>query len=61
MKTTGQVIDEILLNSPYGRKAYEDRQKRLQNDKQKEEAKEVAEDHPKQTFIHFEEGNNNEK
>lgn len=53
MKTTGQVIDEILLNSPYGRKAYEDRQKRLQNDKQKEEEKEVIEDHPKQLYFDF--------
>jgi hypothetical protein len=60
MKTTDQVIDEILLNSPYGKKAYEDRQKRLQNDKQKEEEKEVIEDHPKQTFINFEDGKNNE-
>ena len=29
MQTTDQIIDEILLKSPYGAKAYEERQNRL--------------------------------
>jgi len=61
MKTTDQVIDEILLKSPYGQKAYEDRQKRLRGKEQKViQEDEIIEDHSKQTFINFEEGKNNE-
>ena len=33
MQTTDQIIDEILLNSPYGAKAYEERQKRRREKK----------------------------
>jgi len=60
MQTTDQVIDEILLRSPYGSKAYQERQKRLrEKDATKNNEDEII-DHPKQTYFNFEEENNNE-
>ena len=60
MKTTDQVIDEILLKSPYGAKAYEERQKRRnEKDATKNNEDEII-DHPKQTYLTFEEENNHE-
>jgi len=60
MQTTDQVIDEILLRSPYGAKSYEARQKRLrEKDATKNNEDEII-DHPKQTYFNFEEENNNE-
>ena len=59
MQTTDQVIDEILLKSPYGAKAYEERQNRLrEKDAAKNNEDEII-DHPKQTYINFEEKINN--
>ena len=57
MQTTDQVIDEILLRSPYGGKAYQERQKRLRENEPKEGVEDVVIDHPQQTFIYFEENN----
>ena len=57
MQTTDQVIDEILLKSPYGKKAYEDRQQRLRENKPKESVQNDVIDHPQQTFINFEKDN----
>ena len=55
MKTTDQVIDEILLKSPYGAKAYKERQNRLrEKDATKNNEDEII-DHPKQTYLNFEE------
>ena len=55
MQTTDKIIDEILLRSPYGAKAYEDRQKRiLENENEKITEDEIV-DHSQQTFIDFEE------
>jgi hypothetical protein len=54
MQTTDQIIDEILLKSPYGKKAYEDRQKRLRENDTVENAEDEVIDHPQQTFINFE-------
>jgi len=57
MQTTDQVIDEILLKSPYGSKAYEERQKRRnEKDATKNDEDEII-DHPKQTYLNFEENN----
>ena len=57
MQTTDQVIDEILLKSPYGSKAYEERQKRRnEKDTAKNNEDEIV-DHPKQTYLNFEENN----
>ena len=60
MKTTDQVIEEILLKSPYGAKAYEERQNRF---RQKETAKNNEDeiiDHPKQMYFNFEKDNSYE-
>ena len=57
MQTTNQVIDEILLRSPYGGKAYQERQQRLRENETKESVEEVVIDHPQQTFINFGEEN----
>ena len=58
MQTTDQVIDEILLKSPYGAKAYEERQKRQRKYELEAEQKEnEIIDHPKQTYLNFEENN----
>ena len=57
MQTTDQIIDEILLKSPYGAKAYEERQKRRnEKDTAKNNEDEIV-DHPKQTYLNFEENN----
>lgn len=53
MQTTDQVIDEILLKSPYGAKAYEARHKRLRENVQVEIGEDEIIDHPQQTFIDF--------
>jgi len=58
LQTTDQIIDEILLKSPYGAKAYEDRQKRRN---EKDAAKNIEDeiiDHPQQTYFNFEEDKN---
>ena len=58
MQTTDQIIDEILLKSPYGAKAYEARQKRRN---EKDAAKNIEDeiiDHPQQTYFNFEEDKN---
>ena len=60
MKTTDQVIDEILLKSPYGAKAYEERQKRLNAKDTANNNEDEIIDHPKQTYLNFEEENNHE-
>ncbi len=59
MQTTDQIIDEILLKSPYGKKAYEDRQNRLMENKEIEPAEDNVVDHPQQTYFNFEEENTN--
>lgn len=58
MQTTDQVIDEILLKSPYGVKAYEAKQKRQRVDEIVKVTKDESIDHPKQTYINFEEHSN---
>ena len=58
MKTTDQIIDEILLKSPYGKKAYEDRQNRFMKNKEIEPAEDEVIDHPQQTYLNFEEDKN---
>ena len=67
MKTTEQIIDEIILKSPYGGKLWADRQKRkyaAQNKtSQNEDIKtdnDPIQDHPKQTYFNFEEEYTNE-
>jgi len=57
MQTTDQVIDEILLRSPYGSKAYQERQKRLRKNEPKESVEDEVIDHPQQTYFNFEEDN----
>ena len=57
MQTTDQIIDEILLKSPYGKKAYEDRQQRLRENEPIENVEDEVIDHPLQTFINFEKDN----
>ena len=59
MQTTDQVIDEILLKSPYGVKAYQERQKRRNEKKSTKNNEDEIVDHPKQTYINFEEKINN--
>ena len=54
MQTTNQVIDEILLRSPYGGKAYQEKQKRLRENETKESFEDEVIDHSQQTFINFE-------
>jgi hypothetical protein len=54
MQTTDQVIDEILLKSPYGAKAYEARLKRQREVELKEDENI---DHPQQTYLNFEKDN----
>ncbi len=65
MKTTGQIIDEIILKSPYGGKLWAERQKRkyaAQNKtSQSEDIKtddDPIQDHPKQTYFNFEDLDN---
>ncbi len=54
MQTTDQIIDEILLKSPYGAKAYADKQNRQREDELKAEQKEdEIIDHPQQTYFNF--------
>ena len=57
MQTTDQIIDEILLKSPYGKKAYEVRQQRLRENEPKKSVEDEVIDHPQQTFINFEKDN----
>jgi hypothetical protein len=57
MQTTDQVIDEILLRSPYGGKAYQERQQRLRENETIEMIEDEVIDHPQQTFINFEKDN----
>jgi len=57
MQTTDQIIDEILLKSPYGAKAYEARQTRQREDEPKESVEDEVIDHPQQTYFNFEEDN----
>ena len=58
MKTTDQIIDEIILKSPYGVKLWEERQKHKfkKNDVEvsSEENEEIFQDHPKQIYFNFE-------
>jgi hypothetical protein len=58
MQTTDQVIDEILLRSPYGGKAYQERQKRIRKNDTVENDEDDVIDHPKQTYIDFKDINN---
>ena len=58
MQTTDQIIDEILLKSPYGAKAYEDKQKRQRQNEQVESPEDEVIDHPQQTYFDFEENKN---
>lgn len=59
MQTTDQIIDEILLSSPYGAKAYEARQNRQRKDNsQVEEKEDEIVDHHGQTYINFKEESN---
>jgi len=59
MKTTDEIIDEILLKSPYGSKSYEDRKKRQrENEASAVIIDDVTVEHPHQTYINFEEKNN---
>ncbi|HID91579.1 TPA: hypothetical protein EYP45_00450 [Candidatus Peregrinibacteria bacterium] len=53
MQTTDQIIDEILLKSPYGAKAYEARQKRQRGNEIIEDVEDEVVDHPHQMFIDF--------
>jgi hypothetical protein len=60
VKTIEEIIDEIILKSPYGSKCWNDRQKRryaVQNkSSQNEDSKtkdEPIQDHPKQTYFDF--------
>ena len=58
MQTTDQIIDEILLKSPYGAKAYEARQTRQR--KEELDIEQLADetiDHPQQTYFNFEKDN----
>ena len=57
MRTTDQIIDKILLKSPYGKKAYEERQLRLRENDTVENVEDEFIDHPQQTFINFEKDN----
>ncbi len=58
MQTTDQIIDEILLKSPYGKKAYEERQKRFRENEPIENVEDVVYDHPKQLYFDFEDIDN---
>ena len=59
MQTTDQIIDDILLKSPYGAKAYEARHKRLrENEPVVEAVKDGIIHHPQQAYLNFEENNN---
>ena len=60
MQTTDQVIDEILLKSPYGAKAYQERQKKRNEKETTENNEDEIIDHPKQMYFNFEEENNHE-
>ena len=59
MQTIDQIIDEILLKSPYGSKAYEARQtRRRKKELDIELLADETIDHPQQTYINFEKDNN---
>lgn len=58
MQTTDQVIDDILLKIPYGAKAYKARQKIKRENEAAKTIKDEVSDHPKQTYINFEEHSN---
>ncbi|MBA1420897.1 MAG: hypothetical protein FAF03_08605 [Epsilonproteobacteria bacterium] len=58
MQTTDQIIDEILLKSPYGAKAYEERQKRTREKDATKNNDEII-DHPRQTYFNFDEEKTN--
>ena len=60
MQTTDQVIDEILLKSPYGAKAYEERQNRLRQKETTTNNEDEIVDHPKQMYFNFKEENSYE-
>jgi len=67
MKTTEQIIDEIILNSPHGGKLWAYRQKRkyaaqneISHNEDSKENDEPVQDHPKQTYFNFEEEYTNE-
>jgi len=53
MQTIDQIIDDILLKSPYGAKAYEARQKRQRENEIVKDVENEVVDHPHQTFIDF--------
>lgn len=58
MQTTDQIIDEILLKSPYGAKAYADRKTRQQIEELDiQQLEDETIDHPQQTYLNFEENN----
>jgi len=57
MQTTDQIIDDILLKSLYGKKAYEDRQLRLRENDTVENVEDDIIYHPQQTYINFEKDN----
>ena len=68
MQTTQQIIDEIILKSPYGRKLWKQRQERIctvginaSNNKYTLKEDMLSEVYPTQTYLNFEEDNNNEK
>ena len=65
MKTTEQIIDEIILKSPHGGKVWTERQKRkyaAQNKTSQIEGIKTddnpIQDHPKQTYFNFEDLDN---
>ncbi len=61
IETIDQVIDDIILKSPYGGKLWQHRQKqkyKTQNDSKNEDSKpkqkdEPTQDHPHQTYFDF--------
>lgn len=58
MQTTDQIIDEMLLKSPYGAKAYTDRKNRQRkNELEVEQKEDKIIDHPQQTYLNFEDDN----
>jgi len=59
MKTLDDIIDEIILKNPYGNRLWKERMKKRYTKKDEavinEEKEEVQHmDHPKQTYIKFE-------
>ena len=57
MQTIDQIIDDILLKSPYGAKAYEARHKRQREDEAAKTIEDEIIDHPQQTYLNFEKDN----